>query len=160
MVTTLVTMSQNVYTFTISRNRPIRTRYLGHVNGYQPIRDQYSLIRSVPDYLFLAGVYQEPTESSNQSIRTRYLDHVTCYQPIRDPYFLIRSVPGCPNSPINNLNPSHDGFCRVWDLDKLRWQQEPTDPSKHPRTRYLGHWLSANQGPVFPDSVGSWLTVI
>eukprot|EP00116_Pleurobrachia_bachei_P014330 sb/3474592/ len=33
----------------------IRTRYLGHVTGYQPIRGQYSLIRSVPDshsYLF------------------------------------------------------------------------------------------------------------
>eukprot|EP00116_Pleurobrachia_bachei_P004595 sb/3464857/ len=37
------------------RNRPtetskqtIRTRYLGHVTGYQPIRNQYFLIRSVP----------------------------------------------------------------------------------------------------------------
>eukprot|EP00116_Pleurobrachia_bachei_P012253 sb/3472515/ len=31
-------------------------------------------------------------------------------------------------------------------------------PGKQPiRTRYLGHvWLSANQGPVFPDSVCSW----
>eukprot|EP00116_Pleurobrachia_bachei_P008248 sb/3468510/ len=27
--------------------QPIRTRHLGHVSGYQPIRDQYSLIRSV-----------------------------------------------------------------------------------------------------------------
>eukprot|EP00116_Pleurobrachia_bachei_P002491 sb/3462753/ len=39
--------------------------------------------------------------------------------------------------------------------------QEPTDTSKQPiRTLYLGHvtgyQLSANQGPVFPDSVGSW----
>eukprot|EP00116_Pleurobrachia_bachei_P011654 sb/3471916/ len=34
-------------------NQPIRTRYLfclGHVNDYQPIRDQYFLIRSVPGY--------------------------------------------------------------------------------------------------------------
>eukprot|EP00116_Pleurobrachia_bachei_P008641 sb/3468903/ len=30
-------------------NQPIRTRYLGHVTGYKPIRDQYFLIRSVPD---------------------------------------------------------------------------------------------------------------
>eukprot|EP00116_Pleurobrachia_bachei_P003024 sb/3463286/ len=29
--------------------QPIRTRYLGHVTGYQPIRDQYFLIRSVPE---------------------------------------------------------------------------------------------------------------
>ena len=33
---------------TESSKQPIRTRYLGHVTGYQPIRDQYSLIRSVP----------------------------------------------------------------------------------------------------------------
>eukprot|EP00116_Pleurobrachia_bachei_P005884 sb/3466146/ len=33
----------------IDRNRPIRTLYLGHVTGYQPIRDQNFLIRSVPD---------------------------------------------------------------------------------------------------------------
>ena len=28
---------------------PIRTRYLDHVTGYQPIRDQYFQYRSVPD---------------------------------------------------------------------------------------------------------------
>eukprot|EP00116_Pleurobrachia_bachei_P014217 sb/3474479/ len=27
--------------------QPIRTRYLGHMTGYQPIRDQYFVIRSV-----------------------------------------------------------------------------------------------------------------
>ena len=30
-----------------SSKQPIRTRYLDQVNGYQPIRDQYSLIRSL-----------------------------------------------------------------------------------------------------------------
>ena len=35
--------------------------------------------------------------------------------------------------------------------------EQPTGPSKHPiRTHYLGDWLSANQGPLFPDSVGSY----
>eukprot|EP00116_Pleurobrachia_bachei_P013320 sb/3473582/ len=34
---------------TETSKQPIRTRYLGHVTGYQPIRDQYFLIRSVPD---------------------------------------------------------------------------------------------------------------
>ena len=28
--------------------QPIRTRYLDHVTDYQPIRDQYFLVRSVP----------------------------------------------------------------------------------------------------------------
>ena len=32
-------------------NRPIRTRYLSHVTGYQPIRGLYFLIRSVPGLL-------------------------------------------------------------------------------------------------------------
>ena len=30
------------------RKQPIRTRYLGHVTGYQPVRDLYFLVRSVP----------------------------------------------------------------------------------------------------------------
>eukprot|EP00116_Pleurobrachia_bachei_P015986 sb/3476248/ len=30
-----------------TNKQPIRTRYLGHVIGYQPIRDRYFLIRSV-----------------------------------------------------------------------------------------------------------------
>eukprot|EP00116_Pleurobrachia_bachei_P005007 sb/3465269/ len=33
---------------TETSDQPIRTRYLGHVTGHQPIRDQYFLIRSVP----------------------------------------------------------------------------------------------------------------
>eukprot|EP00116_Pleurobrachia_bachei_P015641 sb/3475903/ len=32
---------------TNTSKQPIRTRYLGHMTGYQPIRDQYFLIRSV-----------------------------------------------------------------------------------------------------------------
>ena len=33
---------------TESSKQPIRARYLCHVTGYQPIRDQHFLIRSVP----------------------------------------------------------------------------------------------------------------
>eukprot|EP00116_Pleurobrachia_bachei_P000695 sb/3460957/ len=33
---------------TLTGKQPIRTCYLGHVTGYQPIRDQHFLIRSVP----------------------------------------------------------------------------------------------------------------
>eukprot|EP00116_Pleurobrachia_bachei_P017822 sb/3478084/ len=58
----------------------IGTRYLGHVTGYQPIRDQYFLILQL-----LTG-----TDTSKQPIRTRQLDHVNGNQPIRDQYFLIR----------------------------------------------------------------------
>eukprot|EP00116_Pleurobrachia_bachei_P017116 sb/3477378/ len=38
--------------------KPIRTRYLDHVTGYQPIRDQYFLIRSV--HVILTFSFSEP----------------------------------------------------------------------------------------------------
>ena len=37
-------INKGVPTADVSK-QPIRTRYLGHVTGYQPIRDQYLLIR-------------------------------------------------------------------------------------------------------------------
>eukprot|EP00116_Pleurobrachia_bachei_P017748 sb/3478010/ len=43
---------------TESSKQPIITRHLGHVTGYQPIRDQYFLIPSVPgtnSYLLCPG---------------------------------------------------------------------------------------------------------
>ena len=36
--------------------QPIRTRYLRHVTGYQPVRDQYFLVRSVPVLYLTAAV--------------------------------------------------------------------------------------------------------
>eukprot|EP00116_Pleurobrachia_bachei_P005557 sb/3465819/ len=103
-----------IYLPTETSKQPIRTRYLGHVTGYQPIRDQYFLIRSIDSILIYL-----PTETSKQPIRTRYLGHylghVTGYQPIRDQYFLFRSI----DSILIYL---------------------PTETSKQPiRTRYLGH---------------------
>eukprot|EP00116_Pleurobrachia_bachei_P004297 sb/3464559/ len=98
--------------------QPIRIHYLGHVTGYQPIRDQYFLIWSLvspstvicvspalavsPSSVHL-GVTSFPCistvpvigrdDTSEQPIRIHYLGHVTGYQPIRDQYFLIWSVP-------------------------------------------------------------------
>eukprot|EP00116_Pleurobrachia_bachei_P015765 sb/3476027/ len=45
---------------TETSKQPIRTRYLGHVTGYQPIRDQYFLIRSVPDFTRLTFCLNKP----------------------------------------------------------------------------------------------------
>eukprot|EP00116_Pleurobrachia_bachei_P012334 sb/3472596/ len=41
-------ISHSAQELTETSKQPIRTRYLGHVTGYQPIRDQCFLIRSVP----------------------------------------------------------------------------------------------------------------
>eukprot|EP00116_Pleurobrachia_bachei_P017033 sb/3477295/ len=80
---------------TDTRKQPIRTRYLGHLTGYQPIRDQFPLIRPVPavyqdDYNILKARFYT-TDTSKQPIRTRYLSHVTGCQPIRDQYIFIGS---------------------------------------------------------------------
>ena len=51
---------------TESRNQPIRASHLGHVTDNQPIRDQFSLIRSVPDYNSGGGQSSSPiTPSQN-----------------------------------------------------------------------------------------------
>eukprot|EP00116_Pleurobrachia_bachei_P006355 sb/3466617/ len=178
--------------------QPIRTRYLSHVTGYQPIRDYYlfqgeklrdlcrgdlDLLREVDrdedeedeedeleeleewrrleegrevsgevasgpslDHCKIITLIfyreQEPTETSKQPIRTRYLGHVTGYQPIKDQYFLIRSA-----SVSSGESNTAEGW-RVSGTDRIT--------SKQPiRTRYLGH-VTGYQGPVFPDSVGSW----
>eukprot|EP00116_Pleurobrachia_bachei_P002225 sb/3462487/ len=59
---------------TETSKQPFRTRYLGHVTGYQPIRDQYFLIRSVPDhgrYSHAIGYYS--TSRSLQYAVTKWL---------------------------------------------------------------------------------------
>eukprot|EP00116_Pleurobrachia_bachei_P014571 sb/3474833/ len=61
--------------------QPIRTRYLGHVTGYQPIRDQYYLVDHILE-IRVAGL-------TNNILKT---DHVTGNQPIRDQYFLITTL--------------------------------------------------------------------
>ena len=45
--------------------QPIRARYLGHVTGYRPIRDQYFLIRSVPIMCSLSSLTQSPHAPHN-----------------------------------------------------------------------------------------------
>eukprot|EP00116_Pleurobrachia_bachei_P018095 sb/3478357/ len=68
-----------------------------------------------------------------QPIRDQYLDHVHGYQPIRARY--LDQVTGY--QPIRARYFGHvTGYQPI-------------------RTRYLGHWLSAKQGLVFHDSVGS-----
>eukprot|EP00116_Pleurobrachia_bachei_P015167 sb/3475429/ len=83
--------------------------YLGHVTGYQPIRDQYFLILSLPAKLTLISyppkIPLHTVVGSNLRSKKKfsrivvvpemlyYLGHVTGYQPIRDQYFLILSLP-------------------------------------------------------------------
>eukprot|EP00116_Pleurobrachia_bachei_P007413 sb/3467675/ len=48
--------------------QPIRTRYSGHVTGYQPIENQYFLIRSVPRFLYSLSSREEHTTQIEEQI--------------------------------------------------------------------------------------------
>ena len=48
---------QNIQEPTESSKQPIRTRYLGHVTGYQPIRCHYFLMRS--EYVYFNPMLNE-----------------------------------------------------------------------------------------------------
>ena len=62
---------------TYTSKQPIRTRYLCHVTGYQPIRDQHFLIRSVPvHYIHLSTTNVDISNTNNKNIgriSNRYL---------------------------------------------------------------------------------------
>ena len=62
--------------------QPIKTRYLGHVTGCQPIKGQYLLIHP--------QLYLNPC---TVPIRTLYLGHVTGCQPIRDQNPALTLIP-------------------------------------------------------------------
>eukprot|EP00116_Pleurobrachia_bachei_P007017 sb/3467279/ len=87
------------------------------------------------------GIIQELTDTSKQPIRTRYSGHGTVYHPIMDQYFLIRSVPD-----VGLTRDSNDQVASAFST--LTTNQNSLFMSCD--------WLSANQGPVFPDSVGSY----
>eukprot|EP00116_Pleurobrachia_bachei_P005491 sb/3465753/ len=134
---------------TDTSKRQIRTRYLGHMTGYQPIRYHVCCLLSVKFVVFTIRCRNQRVYIIRPHLLfafmefrfgTRYLGHVTGYQPIRDHYFLIVI------------------------LSKLLYYYNistylATKHVSYKITRYLGHvtadWLSANQGPVFPDSVGT-----
>eukprot|EP00116_Pleurobrachia_bachei_P003645 sb/3463907/ len=117
------------------------------------------------------GSNQEPTETSKQPIRTRYLGQVTGYQPIKDQYFQIRLASNdtdwrvrrefCKSS-LEFLVDMDTSFFEVDDYnDEVNIifgsivNQEPTETTNQNSLFRSRDWLSANQGPVFSDSVGS-----
>eukprot|EP00116_Pleurobrachia_bachei_P010546 sb/3470808/ len=105
----------------------------------------------------IAARLQEPTGTSKQPIRARNLDHVTGYQPIRDQYFGRFLLLSFSLYSLNHLT------CRAaLGPRAARPLLSGTETSKQVTTNQKSlfksrDWLSANQGPVFPDSVGSYL---
>eukprot|EP00116_Pleurobrachia_bachei_P000789 sb/3461051/ len=113
---------------------------------------------------------QEPTDTTNQNWLFRSRDWLV--QPIRDQYFLIRSVPDLPDE----MTPGRFACCTEYITVTRRFSPglvkqdgggpalkkangtlilEPTDTTNQNSLFRSRDWLSANQGPVFPDLVGS-----
>ena len=49
--------------------QPIRTSYLVHVTGYQPIRDQYFIIRSIPATFTIKTINEREEKFSGKATR-------------------------------------------------------------------------------------------
>ena len=83
------------------------------------------------------------------------MDQDGCYEAVReDPEFCTKY----PAEAIYNC-PASCGICNSVQCEcnlLITVLQEPTDKANQNSLFRSRDWLSANRGPVFPDSVGSW----
>eukprot|EP00116_Pleurobrachia_bachei_P009491 sb/3469753/ len=112
--------------------QPIRTRYLGHVTGYQPIRVQYFLIRSVPDTVTISHVIGNIVVEKGDN-KGFSLSLTLSLGPLHAP-LLQKAVRSHARGGLNPLSPDPVGSAEYIT------HREPTETSKQSiRTRYLGH---------------------
>eukprot|EP00116_Pleurobrachia_bachei_P000586 sb/3460848/ len=128
--------------------QPIRTRHLGHVTGYQPIREQYFLIGDGSSYPVIYWGNCDTRNRPNQEIRvpdwllTKSRDLKTSSD-----WFSVGScaIPTCYSSwcrvclhKMTQVSGLIDNYQQGFFGLECR-KQEPTDTSKQPiETRYLG----------------------
>eukprot|EP00116_Pleurobrachia_bachei_P013550 sb/3473812/ len=122
---------------TIYRSQPIRTQYLGHVTGYQPIRDQYVLIRSVPDNIIT--VLCADHAGSRRVVGSYY-----------GRYLPIARLDPALTSSIDHFFSSDLGLGEM-DVSLVRSMMKSHLVSKTNQNSLFRSrdWLSANQGPHF-----------
>eukprot|EP00116_Pleurobrachia_bachei_P003771 sb/3464033/ len=160
------------------RKQPIRTRYL----GYQPIRDQYFLIRFLLDtsYVLNPMIYSfgykhirsQMMASLKMNSKTKFISlddgppllYRTVSQIKRTEEFnarlnaraLTSASTTSSSFPVTGGNLQTDnsrgGSSDLISECSISREEEPTNQNALFRSR---DWLSANHGPVFPESVGS-----
>eukprot|EP00116_Pleurobrachia_bachei_P006295 sb/3466557/ len=137
---------------------PIRTRYSGHVTGYQPIRHQCSIF---PDSV---GSCESITQWGSTTIRTseeplplRNMAHSTVLA-IRKKGPVLREriiqwkdavTRNRPKQVNNHYKTSHTWL--PWEFWRSGTDQHNLTTNQNSLFR-LRDWLSANKRPVFPDS--------
>eukprot|EP00116_Pleurobrachia_bachei_P001733 sb/3461995/ len=153
---------------TDTSKQPIRTRHLGHVTVSKPkgptltedpppftpgiIADDVEIPDLIPDNDIPGLVVEDlsPEMSKQKPVPTQQNQMpMEMYSPdqINKINNVLKAWPG-----QKTTKPAFQMGGSFFHSDS----KESTDTSKQPiRTRHLGHvdWLSANQGPVFPDSV-------
>eukprot|EP00116_Pleurobrachia_bachei_P007557 sb/3467819/ len=144
---------------TETSKQPIRTRYLDHVTGYQPIRDQYFLIRSVtnmnscspkilgrPDLvdksLSPEGVPKSGSDWETQTANERGSSKDTARTHTRKKIVKQRSFRKINDKTAKRVKRRHT--CFVFPPSRNRPKQVNNQSLFRSRDR-----LSANQGPVF-----------
>eukprot|EP00116_Pleurobrachia_bachei_P008289 sb/3468551/ len=195
--------------------QPIRTRYLGHVTGYQPIRDLHFLIRSsssyskagfsiplsapahfspspwcsvhatldcslsdvtgLDDVILLLSLDDDVILSLDEGttsflkclcvrrcemlrVRKMTLSTIRMIRALRRRFRLVSSNLPAVLSSSGGSEREREGLDRVLKGRKRGCRNRPTQ-IKNPLFRSCD-WISANQGLVFPDSVGSWQVVV
>eukprot|EP00116_Pleurobrachia_bachei_P001857 sb/3462119/ len=151
--------------------QPIRTRYLGEVTGYQPVRDQYFLIRSVP----ISTLWSTKRVMEGHGFRILRLnswaiavDHVILIVIMSAvlPYIINKPGP-CPLLDIENN--SHSGKGGITSLPSslpntiktnlTRFSMTDQHPLEHEYTIWFG-WKKQNSNyKSVLDKVGTFRTV-
>eukprot|EP00116_Pleurobrachia_bachei_P006228 sb/3466490/ len=144
---------------TETSKQPIRTRYLGHVTGNQPIRTQLFLIRSVPIYLFtyrhlirMLFPRRKHTKKCKLIDTTSIVSHRQRREREREreresakSWYLSSILEASFLSGETNKKVITALACAKVAIPPIVYTQEPTETSKQPiRTRYLGH-VTGNQ---------------
>jgi len=146
--------------------QPIRTLYLSHVTGLQPIREQYFLVRSVAGHIIFKlyhthkkGVYIVLCiHCETTPLPQRFKGKGSCCNKTPLPrdrdsrlskggryvnfgfvQHILFILCVSPQTPLSILLTQSLSFC-VFNTRSLSLYQQPTDTSKQPITaRYLGH---------------------
>eukprot|EP00116_Pleurobrachia_bachei_P006752 sb/3467014/ len=140
---------------TETSKQPIRTRYQGHVTGYQPVSDHnpFALARGY----FVTKLLLTYTQLEHMSgLGGQWSDHGSTVQSTTQQYITFHIIYSSISLSLGSKQINRESSSALHfnthtrpgtDRNKLTTNQNSLFRSRD--------WLSANQGPVFPDSVGS-----